>query len=320
MKIKGCAVALVFLSVWLLAPAIALGEETIMQLPVGSLQTMNQAETFYTMEYTADYRLDDALDASLNSVAALAKWVATSLAPSAPDDAAVRVGGGCSAFVAENGGGLLYGRNYDYVQNAQNVLVHCTPKDGFASVSMTAGGWLFEEGKLTDAGRDLSMLAANFHFYLADAAGNYALVEYGQGNAGMKVGKGSLFAAEDGNEHRQVTNFYRLFPADEYGYDDGLHGRDRYDVLVDELGRAGYALDGEGAMKLLSDVYQDFGASATHETQWSVVYDPVGKTARICVREEASDHQEAFYQTQYFFDLSRTFTDGAPVALAEQGK
>ena len=305
------------------------------------------------------------------------------------------MGGACSAFVAVNPDGeVIFARNYDYVQNAQNILVHCAPEGGYESVSMAAGGWLYandSEGlpiQLGDGKTDLSMLVAapyllmdgmnekglmicvltvdgagtvqqvdgrhsiqtttamrlvldraanvpealallnqynmnasirvkNFHFFLADAEGNYGILEYSpdgemrfstdENGAYLNVFTGETY------DQRFVTNFYRLFPAAENGFDDGQHGLDRCEILSARIAAAQDRFSETEAMRLLSEVYQDFGETATHETQWSLVYNPTARTALICPRVAQSDQIDAFYQTVYAFDLSAEFDDAGSI-------
>ena len=46
---------------------------------------------------------------------------------------------GCSAFsIADSSQNILMGRNYDFKIDTSSLLVHCTPKDGYESVSFAA--------------------------------------------------------------------------------------------------------------------------------------------------------------------------------------
>jgi hypothetical protein len=121
--------------------------------------------------------------------------------------------------------------------------------------------------------------AGNYHFFLADAAGNSAIVEY------VYVGdeeNPNTFDALVGE--RYVTNFY-VSPkmADhEYGGKSD-HGRDRYNKLRDRLVDTGGLLSEVEAMALLSDVSQPKNPEKlTSNTQWSVVYNLTDLTAEVC--------------------------------------
>ena len=360
---------------------------------VNSLTRINEQGTFYQLEYTADYQLDKLLEADISDLAGLVGWVRSTLLSTGAEPAKANAGGACSAFAAANDDGeLLFARNYDYVQNAQNILVHCRPEGENESVSIAAGGWLFttddagNEIKLDDGKTDLSLLMAapyllmdgmnekgvvicvltvdgdgtvqqdpgkrrmqttpamrlvldraasvpeaiellqqynmnasikvkNFHFFIADASGNYGIIEYSP-TGEMKYSQTESGAyrnlfheTEPDYEERLVTNFYRLFPADEYGFDDGEHGLDRFEILSQALTDAKGYFNEDEAMDTLSLAYQDVGESATHETQWSVVYNPTDMTAKICPRVAATDQKDAFYATEYDFDFQAEFAD-----------
>ena len=326
----------------------------------------------------------------------------TSLLAKKTQKAETNAGGACSAFVAVNDkGDLIFARNYDYVQNAQNILVHCAPENGYESVSIAAGGWLYtadENGKpivLDDGKTDLSMLIAapyllmdgmnekgvvicvltvdgagtvqadpekqnmqtttamrlvldraasvpeaiallkqynmnasiktkNFHFFIADSTGNYGIIEYAPtGEMKYSTDAGGNFRnlfteAEPDYKQHLVTNFYRLFPAAEYGFDDGQHGLDRFEILSAEITAAEGHFTEDEAMTALGMAYQDFGETATHETQWSVVYNPTDMTAKICPRVNQTDLKDAFYAKEYDFDFKAEFEDTGKITHTVQ--
>ena len=136
--------------------------------------------------------------------------------------------------------------------------------------------------------------AGNYHFFLADAAGNSAIVEY------VYVGdeeNPNTFDALVGE--RYVTNFY-VSPkmADhEYGGKSD-HGRDRYNKLRDRLVDTGGLLSEVEAMALLSDVSQPKNPEKlTSNTQWSVVYNLTDLTAEVCTLRN--------YDKSWKFNLSK---------------
>lgn len=108
----------------------------------------------------------------------------------------------------------------------------------------------------------------------------------------------------------QVTNFYKLFPADEYGFDDGNHGLERYKVLAQEVLEHRDHFTESEAMTVLSHVYQDFGVEATSATQWSVVYNPNAMTMRISTRTDRTDRLEDVYSEVYLFNFKEVFDCG----------
>lgn len=366
---------------------------------INSLTRVNAEGTFYRLEYTADYKLDALLEADISDLTGLVGWTRGNLLDMSAEGGQVNAGGGCSAFVAINADGeLIFGRNYDYVQNAQNILVHCSPEGGYESVSIAAGGWLYtydDSGNpiiLDDGKTDLSMLVSapyllmdgmnekgvvicvltvdgagtvqsdagkhsiqtttalrlvldraadvpeaigllkqynmnasiktkNFHFFIADAKGNYGVIEYSpQGEMKYSTDADGNFrnlftqTEVDYDEHL-VTNFYTLFPSAEYGFDDGQHGLSRYLVLSQEIADAQGRFTEDAAMSALGDVYQDFGETATHETQWSVVYNPTDMTAKICPRVEQSDKKEKFYSAEYDFSFRAEFEDSGEITF-----
>ena len=364
---------------------------------INSLKRLNEEGTFYQMDYTADYDLDGLLEADVANLEGLMGWVQSTLLSADAKAAKGNMGSGCSAFAGINADGeLIFARNYDYVQNAQNILVHCNPKDGYESASLAAGGWLYTNDAdgnfvtLDDGKTDLSMLVAapyllmdgmnekgvvmcvltldgsgtvqnepgrhsiqtttamrlvldraasvpeaiellkqynmkasisvkNFHFFIADAAGNYGIIEYSpEGEMRYSANERGdccnlLSAPEADFDQRFVTNFYCLFPSAEYRFDDGQHGLDRYEVLQREMENARGHFTEEEAMTVLGEVYQDFGATATHETQWSVVYNPTKMTAKICPRVVQTDLKDAFYATAYEFDFMAEFKDSGTI-------
>ena len=133
--------------------------------------------------------------------------------------------------------------------------------------------------------------SGNFHFFLADATGDYAILEYSYDDADsvnetlpntMKVFKG-----EDCD--RYVTNFYvdpalaehpKLGPL-------GKHGLWRYDTLKANLTRYNYRLTDEQAIDLLRSVSQGSNPNEnTSHTQWSALYNLTQKKVDISILQE----------------------------------
>ena len=127
---------------------------------------------------------------------------------------------------------------------------------------------------------------SNYHYFMADATGDYAIVEY-------TLEKGdtipTIMETLTGNDSlRCVTNFY-VSPT-MIGRKDGWgseHGKVRYWTLRDKLAENNYKLSSDGAMSLLSDVSQPADLqNITSQTQWSCLYNLSEKTLRLAILRE----------------------------------
>ena len=127
---------------------------------------------------------------------------------------------------------------------------------------------------------------SNYHYFMADATGDYAIVEY-------TLEKGetipTVMEKFTGNDTlRCVTNFY-VSPT-MVGTNDGwgsLHGKKRYWTLRNCLARNNYCLDSKQAMSLLQDVSQPADLkNITSQTQWSCLYNLSEKTLRLAILRE----------------------------------
>ena len=121
--------------------------------------------------------------------------------------------------------------------------------------------------------------AGNYHFFLTDAEGNSAVVEYVYEGDGKNPNTYDPLKGE-----RYVTNFYvsPKMAQHEYG---GLsdHGRDRYDKIADSLKVHGNILTEAEAMATLNAASQPKNPERlTSNTQWSVVYNLTDRTAKVC--------------------------------------
>lgn len=127
---------------------------------------------------------------------------------------------------------------------------------------------------------------SNYHYFMADATGDYAIVEYT-----LKKGDTIPTVMEKltGNDTlRCVTNFYvsptMIGTNDGWGSD---HGKDRYWTLRDSLAKNNYNLDSGQAMSLLHAVSQPADlANITSQTQWSSLYNLSEKTLRLAILRE----------------------------------
>ncbi len=146
----------------------------------------------------------------------------------------------------------------------------------------------------------VSPATGNFHFFLADATGDFAILEYSYsdtlsiGTAAPNVMK--VFRGSDCD--RYVTNFYvdpTLAEHSKLG-PRGKHGLWRYDTLRVTLERNGYKLTEIQAMDLLKAVSQDPNPDIpTSHTQWSSLYNLTEKTVDICILQD--------YRTKYSFSV-----------------
>lgn len=127
----------------------------------------------------------------------------------------------------------------------------------------------------------------SYHFFMADATGDYATVEY-------VCPKGSDIPSEmdvirGADTCRYVTNFY-LSPAmaeTPHGSKYSQHGRARYDTLAVRLAGYGYRPTANQAMKLLGEVSQSsVEGTPTSHTQWSSLYNLSDRSLRLAILQE----------------------------------
>ena len=127
---------------------------------------------------------------------------------------------------------------------------------------------------------------SNYHYFMADATGDYAIVEYTLEKGATIPTVMEKFTGND--TLRCVTNFY-VSPT-MVGTNDGwgsLHGKERYWTLRDSLARNNYCLDSEQAMSLLHAVSQPADLkNITSQTQWSCLYNLSEKTLRLAILRE----------------------------------
>lgn len=119
----------------------------------------------------------------------------------------------------------------------------------------------------------------SYHFFMADASGKSATVEY------IYDGEGSLpNTFEPLRGSRYVTNFYISPKMAGHQYGPGSkHGLDRYETLRDTLAKYDNTLDEAKAMELLNAASQEKNPKKlTSNTQWSVVYNLTDRSAKIC--------------------------------------
>lgn len=137
---------------------------------------------------------------------------------------------------------------------------------------------------------------SNYHYFMADATGDYAIVEYTipKGDSVPRVME--VFTGND--TLRCVTNFY-VSPT-MIGTTDGWgssHGKDRYETLRSTLFTNNYSLEEDQAMDLLEAVSQAPTEELTSQTQWSSLYNLTEKTLRLTILRE--------YAKEYKFKVSK---------------
>ena len=115
---------------------------------------------------------------------------------------------------------------------------------------------------------------ASYHFFMADATGDYAIVEYTNDNLSEHPYRMEVLTGHD--TLRYVTNFYvsPTMADTEHGSKYSQHGKNRYDILKRELSGYSYRLTPTQAMAVLDSVAQgpEDSQLSTGFTQWSEVY------------------------------------------------
>ena len=128
----------------------------------------------------------------------------------------------------------------------------------------------------------------NYHYLMADAKGDFAIVEYTRNPSEQFPTRMEVLRHND--NLRCVTNFY-VSPT-MAGTNDGWgsdHGKTRYWDLRSTLQNHNYALTPEGAMSLLSLVSQERKDNdPTSFTQWSALYNLTNKSVRLALLRDYS--------------------------------
>ena len=129
---------------------------------------------------------------------------------------------------------------------------------------------------------------ANYHFFMADATGDYAIVEYTNADTNQHPNKMEVLTGEDAL--RCTTNFY-VSPSmadTPHGILNSNHGKNRYDNLEEGLKKCGYKMTPDEAMNLLKVVSQgpDDDQSSTGFTQWSEVFNLTKRHVKLSILRE----------------------------------
>lgn len=131
---------------------------------------------------------------------------------------------------------------------------------------------------------------SSYHFFMADATGDYAIVEYTYDGVHENPCVRETLRGND--TLRCVTNFY-VSPT-MVGTTDGWgsnHGKARYETMRNTLQANNYTLSEDDAMTLLKNVSQPPTEEITSMTQWSSMYNLTEKTLRLAIlREYADEH------------------------------
>ncbi len=155
----------------------------------------------------------------------------------------------------------------------------------------------------------------NYHFYMADATGKFAVVEFVYDKDHQsKVYIDDEYTGEDGKEYftypdvlpntlevinnRCASNFYisETMTCSDKGPVLSTHGKTRYDIMDFVLKQNNNILSEDAAMNLLNNVSQAENPTvATSHTQWSVVYNLSQLKATVCVNRD--------YQNKFTFEL-----------------
>ena len=130
--------------------------------------------------------------------------------------------------------------------------------------------------------------SASYHFFMADAKGDFAIVEYT--NPDTQLNPNRLEELSGADTLRCVTNFYvsPTMYATPHGMRHSLHGKERYDSLRAGLLRHNYKMTPEEALGLLKVVAQgpDGYQGSTGFTQWSEVFNLSKKTVSMSILRE----------------------------------
>ena len=162
--------AIMRLLTWIMVFAVLAGQ------PAQLLRTRQQARTvkslteleegrFFRLDYKADYRLQDFIEADLASKEAVQGGVAQMLLDfsSMPAGSLAALRPACSAFQAVTPDGeVIYGRNFDYdFDDGSAIVMRTRPRGAYRSMSLVSMDHVGLSGaQLSDGETDLSMLVA----------------------------------------------------------------------------------------------------------------------------------------------------------------
>lgn len=129
---------------------------------------------------------------------------------------------------------------------------------------------------------------ASYHFFMADATGDYAIVEYTNPDLSLNPDKMEVLTGND--TLRCVTNFYvsPTMANTDHGFNKSSHGMERYKILRKNLSQYAYNLNATQGMDVLTQVAQGPEESflSTGFTQWSEVYNLNKKKVTMSILRE----------------------------------
>ncbi len=129
---------------------------------------------------------------------------------------------------------------------------------------------------------------ASYHYLMADATGDFAIVEYTNADLEQHPDKMEVHTGDDA--WRYVTNFYvsSSMADTDHGFNHSTHGMARYLTLRDRLAQLNYRTTPAEAFALLQDVAQgpEHPELSTGFTQWSEVYNLSRKSLTLSILRE----------------------------------
>lgn len=129
---------------------------------------------------------------------------------------------------------------------------------------------------------------ASYHYLMADATGDFAIVEYTNADLEQHPDKMEVHTGDDA--WRYVTNFYvsSSMADTDHGFNHSTHGMARYLTLRDRLAQLNYRTTPAEALALLQDVAQgpEHPELSTGFTQWSEVYNLSRKSLTLSILRE----------------------------------
>jgi len=118
---------------------------------------------------------------------------------------------------------------------------------------------------------------SNYHFFIADAKGRSAVLEYIMADGPDSDSRWVLNVLDE----KAVTNYYLS-----EGWEKACRPDKRCGTVKARLEESGGVMSEEEAMELLKEVCQKTKDPRSSHTQWSVVYNLTRKTATVCIDGE----------------------------------
>ena len=250
--------AIMRLLTWIMVFAVLAGQ------PVQLLRNRQQARTvkslteleegrFFRLDYKADYRLQDFIEADLASKEAVQGGVAQMLLDfsSMPAGSLAALRPACSAFQAVTPDGeVIYGRNFDYdFDDGSAIVMRTRPRGAYRSMTLVSMDHVGLSGaQLSDGDTDLSMLVA----------APYAMMD-GMNEKGLAVsvlaltGGGCACQYEEGKHALMTTVLMRLLLDRAATVDEALSLCRNYNFFADGEQRGVPSGDKTNYHFLLSD-------------------------------------------------------------------